>query len=334
LATKLRKDFIKLLEEDREFRYTVAGYLGLSEILKRLDTVQDQIRGLQEAQNKLWEEVRSLREGQERLWENQNKLWEEIRNLREEQHKLWENQNKLWEEVRNLREGQEKLWENQNKLWEEVRSLREGQERLWENQNKLWEEVKSLREGQNKLWEEVRSLRGGQNKLWEEVRSLREGQNRLWEEVKNLRAEQMKLRNYVVSGFTELRSALGVTFEMHAAAYLELVLDEMGYPSAKINRKLFVHDGEVVEVNLFCEEPLVVGEVTVAVRSEEDAVREVAKLVERVDVVVSKFGRKPDLTVLSVGRASPEAVEKLRAEAEKHGVRLVLGREIEEFLSV
>ncbi|MEM1947655.1 MAG: hypothetical protein QW240_02810 [Candidatus Caldarchaeum sp.] len=278
MATKLRKDFIKLLEEDREFRYTVAGYLGLSEILKRLDTVQDQIRGLQEAQNKLWEEVRSLREGQ-------------------------------------------------NKLWEEVRSLREGQ-------NKLWEEVRSLREGQNKLWEEVRSLREGQNKLWEEVRSLREGQNSLWEEVKNLRAEQMKLRNYVISGFTELRSALGVTFEMHAAAYLELVLDEMGYSSAKINRKLFVHDGEVVEVNLFCEEPLVVGEVTVAVRSEEDAVREVAKLVERVDVVVSKFGRKPDLTVLSVGRASPEAAEKLRAEAEKHGVRLVLGREIEEFLSV
>ncbi|MEM1952553.1 MAG: hypothetical protein QXG52_02020 [Candidatus Caldarchaeum sp.] len=306
MATKLRKDFIKLLEEDREFRYTVAGYLGLSEILKRLDTVQDQIRGLQEAQNKLWEEVRSLREGQ-------NKLWEEVRSLRE-------GQNKLWEEVRSLREGQ-------NKLWEEVRSLREGQ-------NKLWEEVRSLREGQNKLWEEVRSLREGQNKLWEEVRSLREGQNRLWEEVKNLRAEQMKLRNYVVSGFTELRSALGVTFEMHAAAYLELVLDEMGYSSAKINRKLFVHDGEVVEVNLFCEEPLVVGEVTVAVRSEEDAVREVAKLVERVDVVVSKFGRKPDLTVLSVGRASPEAAEKLRAEAEKHGVRLVLGREIEEFLSV
>ncbi|MEM1993004.1 MAG: hypothetical protein QW192_03465 [Candidatus Caldarchaeum sp.] len=306
MATKLRKDFIKLLEEDREFRYTVAGYLGLSEILKRLDTVQDQIRGLQEAQNKLWEEVRSLREGQ-------NKLWEEVRSLRE-------GQNKLWEEVRSLREGQ-------NKLWEEVRSLREGQ-------NKLWEEVRSLREGQNKLWEEVRSLREGQNKLWEEVRSLREGQNSLWEEVKNLRAEQMKLRNYVISGFTELRSALGVTFEMHAAAYLELVLDEMGYSSAKINRKLFVHDGEVVEVNLFCEEPLVVGEVTVAVRSEEDAVREVAKLVERVDVVVSKFGRKPDLTVLSVGRASPEAAEKLRAEAEKHGVRLVLGREIEEFLSV
>ncbi|MEM4219731.1 MAG: hypothetical protein QW106_02885, partial [Candidatus Caldarchaeum sp.] len=97
MATKLRKDFIKLLEEDREFRYTVAGYLGLSEILKRLDTVQDQIRGLQEAQNKLWEEVRSLREGQ-------NKLWEEVRSLRE-------GQNKLWEEVRSLREGQNKLWE-------------------------------------------------------------------------------------------------------------------------------------------------------------------------------------------------------------------------------
>jgi hypothetical protein len=34
LATKLRKEFIKLLEKDPEFRQTVAGYLGLAETLK------------------------------------------------------------------------------------------------------------------------------------------------------------------------------------------------------------------------------------------------------------------------------------------------------------
>ena len=151
-STDLRREFIKLLESDVEFRYTVAGYLGFSEILRSIE--------------RLWEEVKGLREEVRRLWENQNKLWEEIRALREEQKKLWENINRLWEEVRSLREGQ-------NKLWEEVRTLRE-------EIRKLWEEVRTLRENQNKLWENV-------SKLWEEVRALREDQGRLWREVRDLR---------------------------------------------------------------------------------------------------------------------------------------------------
>jgi predicted transcriptional regulator len=105
----LKKGFLELLDKDKEFRYTVAGYLGLSEILKRLDR-------LEEGQNKLWE-------GQNRLWENLNRLWEEVKALRD-------GQNKLWEEVKSLREGQNKLWENLNRLWEEVRELRATQNRL------------------------------------------------------------------------------------------------------------------------------------------------------------------------------------------------------------
>jgi len=147
----VKRTFIELLEKDVEFRYAVAGYLGLSEILRSIE--------------KLWEEVRSLREEVRKLWENQNKLWE--------------NQNRLWEEVRSLREETKKLWENQNRLWEEVRALREGQNKLWENQNKLWE-------NQNRLWEEVKALREGQNKLWEEVRGLREDFRRLERRVSRL----------------------------------------------------------------------------------------------------------------------------------------------------
>ncbi|MEM2051273.1 MAG: hypothetical protein QXZ11_09200, partial [Thermoproteota archaeon] len=106
----LKREMLRLLDEDEEFRYAVAGRIGILEILKRLDR-------LEEGQNRLWEEVRSLREDQNKLWEGQNRLWEEVRSLREGQEKLWEGQNKLWEEVRNLREGQ-------NKLWEEVKDMR------------------------------------------------------------------------------------------------------------------------------------------------------------------------------------------------------------------
>jgi chromosome segregation ATPase len=109
-STRLKRQFLELLERDKEFRLAVAGYLGLSETLTRLESVERSIEGLleemkklREDQQRLWEEVRALREGQNKLWENTNKLWENV--------------NKLWEEVRALREGQ-------NRLWEEVRAMR------------------------------------------------------------------------------------------------------------------------------------------------------------------------------------------------------------------
>ena len=53
MSTTLKKNFLKLLEKDIEFRYAVAGYLGLSEILKRFDK-------LEEGQNKIWENIEKL----------------------------------------------------------------------------------------------------------------------------------------------------------------------------------------------------------------------------------------------------------------------------------
>ncbi|MEM0384235.1 MAG: hypothetical protein QXV27_05260 [Candidatus Caldarchaeum sp.] len=284
MAVDLKRELLRLLDEDEEFRYAVAGRIGILEVLKRLDR-------LEEGQNRLWEEVRSLREGQ-------NKLWEEVRSLREGQEKLWENQNRLWE--------------SNNRLWEEVRSLREGQE-------KLWEEVRNLREGQNKLWE-------GQNKLWEEVRDLRYAFNRLEGRVDRLERRMSK-------GFAELGSALGVTYELHANAYIQVLLEELGYPDARVGRGYVLKDGEVLEIDMFCEEPLIVGEVTTRLMDEQEAGREIGKLLERVEAVSSKYRKKPFMKVLSVGVASENVVEKLRTEAEKHGIKLIMGREIEEAMS-
>jgi uncharacterized protein YoxC len=292
MAVRLRRQFLKLLDEDKEFRYTVAGYLGIGEILKRLDSIEENIR-------KIWEEIRGLREGQEKLWEAQNRLWEEVKALREGQEKLWDGQNKLWEEVKQLREGQ-------NKLWEEVKALREGQEKLWDGQNKLWE---------------------GQNRLWEEVKALREGQEKLW-------ASHRRLENYMRSAFGELRTALGVTYEMHAAAYLTMMLYEMGYEKAEVVSKSFVEDGEIVEVDLFNEEPLVVGEVTLAVKDVGDAEREVEKVMRRVGLVERVFGRRVFMAVLSVANLYPEAADALKSLAARNGIRLILGREIKEELQL
>ncbi|RLE83553.1 MAG: hypothetical protein DRJ67_11985, partial [Thermoprotei archaeon] len=263
------------------------------------------------------------REDQHRLWRGQEgilreiqKIWSEVKALREDQRRLWEEvkglgegQVRLWEEVRVLREDQRRLWEGQNRLWEEVKALREGQERTWGEIRKLWEEVRGLREDQRRLWE-------GQQRLWEEVRELRRGQERLW--------------RYVKAGFNELRRALGVAFEDYARSFVEFMLGEAGYPEARVERRIFVKRGEPVEVNIFCEDPLVVGEATTFIKSAEEARREVEKLVERVELVQEELGRKPILTVLAVARAPPEAAKALERIAAEHGIRIILGREIGE----
>ena len=43
LSSELKQRFLKLLKEDEEFRYIVAGYLGLEEILRRLDRHEEQL---------------------------------------------------------------------------------------------------------------------------------------------------------------------------------------------------------------------------------------------------------------------------------------------------
>jgi len=207
MSEKLKNEFIELLEKDREFRYTVAGYLGLSEILKRLDR---------------------------------------------------------------------------------------------------------LEEGQNRLWE---------------------GQAKLWEEVKLLRVNYDRMRKYMVSGFRDLKASFGVAFEDHAASFLELMLEEMGYPGARVGKKFFVHGGEIVEINLFCEKPLVVGEAAVSVKDAREAEAEVEKLLKRAKIVDEKYG-KPEMIILSVARPTNEAAKMLKDLAERHGVRLVLGKEIEEELAI
>ena len=52
----LKDEFLALLERDKEFRYAVAGFLGLEEILKRLDRHEEQLVKLREDFNRKCEE--------------------------------------------------------------------------------------------------------------------------------------------------------------------------------------------------------------------------------------------------------------------------------------
>jgi predicted nuclease with TOPRIM domain len=70
-----KRKFLRSLDEDIEFRYAVAGYLGISEILKRLDSLEENML-------KLWEEVRSLREDVNTLRGDVNALKVDVSTLK------------------------------------------------------------------------------------------------------------------------------------------------------------------------------------------------------------------------------------------------------------
>jgi hypothetical protein len=98
------------------------------------------------------------------------------------------------------------------------------------------------------FWREIKLLKQDTERLWEEVRALREGQNKLWREVRYLR--------YEVESFGK---AVGRTLEDYTAAFVKVILEERGHPREKLNvrKTVLVHAGEIFEIDLFNEDPLV-----------------------------------------------------------------------------
>ena len=72
MESELKSKILKLLKEDEEFRYAVAGLIGLEEILKRLDRHEAELV-------KLREDIKELREDMNRGFELVNRHISEIR---------------------------------------------------------------------------------------------------------------------------------------------------------------------------------------------------------------------------------------------------------------
>lgn len=106
------------------------------------------------------------------------------------------------------------------------------------------------------------------------------------------------------------------------------MLEDLGYPDAYVGRRVLLHKDRMYEVNVFCEHPLVVGEVTLPLKDVEEARRELNKLMERAEVAERLTGKRAILKLLAVGSASSEVVEYLRKAAKEKGVRVAFGREL------
>ena len=79
MESELKSKILKLLKGDEEFRYAVAGLIGIEEILKRLDRHEAELVKLREDIKELREDMNKLREDMNRGFELVNRHISEIR---------------------------------------------------------------------------------------------------------------------------------------------------------------------------------------------------------------------------------------------------------------
>lgn len=254
-----KREFLELLEVDREFRYAVAGYLGLSEVLKRLEEISER----QAKYNK--------------------------------------------EQVR-LRREMARLRKDFNKMLESIGQLQGGQARLEER-------MTAIEEGQARIEERVGSLEEG-------FKGLQEGQVRIERRVDSLERRFSSLESAMISGFGELGRFAGLTFEEFVRKFLTTSLRRLGEipEDAELGRGLI--DGE--EINLFLEEPLIVGEAT----GYAESVGEMLKLLRKAGLARERYSREPR-KILVILTARGDAVMEMREMAEREGVELIVGKTID-----
>ena len=188
----------------------------------------------------------------------------------------------------------------------------------------LVEQMRTLAEEQTKIWQSIEELKREQTKL-------REDFNEMLATIKDMQIQQRRLerrmdRIYeglsasIMYAFGELSRFAGMTFEEFVRRFLTDRMKRAGeIPKDKELRSIVI-EGE--EIDLFLEDPLIVGEVTAHAKSAEE---EMEKLLRKVKRIRELYGKEPR-KLLIVETASKVVSRKLEDLAEEEGVELIIGR--------
>ncbi|MEL9939937.1 MAG: hypothetical protein QW348_05055 [Ignisphaera sp.] len=258
-AEYLKKEILKLLREDEEFRLAVAGLIGFGEVLKRLDRHEEELKRLRE-------DFLVFVKEQERKWEENNRRWEENSKRWEEAYRRFES---IELELKKLREDFNKFVELEEKRWEE-------NNRRWEENNKRWEE-------NNRRWEEA-------YKRFEAIeRRLEEHTKIIMELVSRVESLEHRVSN--------IELALGALTEASIARYLyEDLVEELSARGEKVLHRIRNHRVDNIDIDLFIETDKTVYVVEIKVKPRYS---DVGSLIAKVDVVKSKYPNKNVVGILA-----------------------------------
>ena len=303
---QLREELLKLLEEDREFRYAVAGLLGFREILERLERHQAELE-------KLWSELKKLREDMNRGFERRD---EELARLRRDMFEGFKRHDeefeKIWREIERLREDMNKGFARHD---EELAKLREDFNRHAAESNRRFEsleaELKKLREdmyrGFKRHDEELAKLREDMKRGFErhdeELERLREDFNRMLSIIGRIEGRLTRVERTL--------EKLTLDIEEEAREVVRHRLREMGV-DAKLERLEL--PGLELDIYGASGDLCILGEATV--RLGKRGVEELARKVEALSRMRPDLLRPRTIVLAYTSLATREAVE----EAERRGI--------------
>jgi hypothetical protein len=312
---RLKSRMLRLLKEDEEFRYAVAGLLGLEEILKRLDRNEQELVRLREDMTKMFEKHD---ERFARIEEEIGRIWQEIAKLREDMVKGFERHDReierLTEELTKLREDMVRGFERHDA---EIAKLREDMVKSFERHDR---EIQRLTEEMNRLREDMMK---GFERHDRELERLREDMIKGFErhdmEIARLREDMMKGFDAMNRRISALGARWGLESEEAFREGLRGILEkELGL---KVERwtafdetgSVFGHPSQV-EVDVAVSN----GKVMLIEVSSHVKQADVAALVKKAELYERITGRRPDRLIV----VTPFAEEKAMEAALKLGVEI------------
>ncbi len=265
----IKKELLRLLKEDEEFRWAVAGFLGYSEVLKRLEghdrKFNEIVERLEEHDRKFVQIMERLEEHDKRFVEITERLSEHDRKFNEIMQRLEEHDKKFVEIMERLEAHDRKFDEIVERLEEHDRKFAEITERLVEHDRKFAEIMQRLEEHDKKFVEIMKRLEEHDKKFGELIR-----------EISDIKRELLEIRAYM--------ERFSLTLEEEAREVLERRLREKG-----VNVKLEPLIMPEVEIDIYgaTEEVCVVGEAST---------RAGARIIEAIDRRIEDLKRKhPEL---------------------------------------
>jgi predicted secreted Zn-dependent protease/TusA-related sulfurtransferase len=342
----LKSKVFTLLKEDEEFRYAVAGMLGFEEILRRLERHDKRFEEILHRLDRHEAELIKLREdmilGFKRHDEILEKHTQELIKLREDMISGFKRHDEILErhanEIAKLREDMISGFRRHDDVLEkharELVKLREDMISEFKKHDEILEkhanEITKLREDMisgfkrhdemlERHAQELVKLREDFNVMLKVIGQIQEEQRRISEGQYRLEKRVDSLESAMISGFGEMSKFAGLTFEEFVRKFLSASLKKSGeIPEGAELVKGFIN-GE--EINIFLEDPLIVGEAT----SYAESANEIMKLLRKAEIAKAKYSKEPRKILVILTAKSDAAKEIIRIAKEK-GVELVIGK--------
>jgi len=287
MLSKLKDDILRLLKEDEEFRYAVVGLLGLQR----------------------------LEEAVIRLIDMQAKVESRLARVEEEQISIKAKMDRLEEVVARLVDIQARQEERLTKVEERLVKVEERLVRVEERLVKVEKRLEEHDRKFNEIMEELKDLRRISNehaKILAEHAKILDKHTRRFDDIVGM----------MLHGFEQMERFAGISLESLVRSILTKVMQDDGELPRDKELTSITIDSE--EIEIFCDDPLMVGEVT----SYADSIDEVYKLVNKVRLVRDRFDKEPKLILLIITNIKREVYDDMVREAESNGIEVIIGKRV------